>query len=242
MSNQLQIGYDYRDNRGKSVDLEKWLAKHKNDLYNKRVFYVLKANLDKTITKIGIAGNETGKASAYGRLHQYIILYGNNNKNDKCQGVQLYCIRWNTYNQFITPTNSSVYRKELQIKRNLKMEDAVVAGSERTRASLDKIFQMIDDPSNKTDEDKQDEIRRSTRIKQSALRPSDRILKVVDIFNTGKSKTKYLVEWSRPYIDSKTGLENNRTWETYNLLEFITNGPEAVAEYKSKYAKKKYID
>ena len=57
------------------VELKKWLDDNAPKLKNQRIFYILKANLEKgDVFKIGLS--ERGGNSAYGRLNDYYHFYG----------------------------------------------------------------------------------------------------------------------------------------------------------------------
>lgn len=244
MSNSLKTLFDYRENKA-PVKLEEWLRKHKEELYNHRLLYVLKANMDTNTIKFGIAGVDSGGSSGYGRLHQYVILYGEHNKSNKCMGVRLFYLLGNKFNRFVTPSNSAVFRKELYIKRELKgkSETVIERGTERTKIPITRLVNMIENSSNKTSDDIEKEIKRSERIVQSEIKPSDTVVIILDSINTGKTaKTKYLTEWNRAYVNSKTGEMDNTTYEPYSTLEFINNGKEAVAAFKKLYPKRAYRD
>lgn len=84
MVNTFKVFHDYRSIRKTRnstntgmPDLGTWLDEEKNqeDIYNYRLFYVLKSNAD-DVVKFGIAGYQGGKSGAWGRLHQYINEYG----------------------------------------------------------------------------------------------------------------------------------------------------------------------
>ena len=73
------------------VELKKWLDDNAAKLKNQRIFYILKANLEKgDVFKIGLS--ERGGNSAYGRLNDYYHFYGKTNKENPCKGVKLYLV------------------------------------------------------------------------------------------------------------------------------------------------------
>ena len=68
------------------TELKTWIEKHKSDLSNHRIFYILRANLEKgDVFKIGIS--ERGDTSAYGRLNDYYNHMGKSTSDYKCMGV-----------------------------------------------------------------------------------------------------------------------------------------------------------
>ena len=118
--NRLQTLFDYREHGdgNEPVELGPYLDKDlvKKMLYNKRILYVLRANVDNSLIKFGIGGNEHGKSGAWGRLHQYVNTYGVQGDYD-CLGVKLFLIVGNDYNENVESTNSAVFRKEKFLKR-----------------------------------------------------------------------------------------------------------------------------
>ena len=67
---QSTFTISFRDDEG--IEMAPYLeqASVKQMLYNKRIMYVLRANMDIHVLKAGIAGARHGGSSAWGRLHQ----------------------------------------------------------------------------------------------------------------------------------------------------------------------------
>jgi len=140
-------------NQKKGIRLENWLSdpKNKRRIYGKRIFYIVKANLDdkktnktKSIYKFGIAGSG-GKGGAAARLESYINSYGRHSKQNPAAGVMLYFLAGNAYNKNILREKSKVFLREKFIKDILKQEELISEnrGSERTFADLDYIKNLI---------------------------------------------------------------------------------------------------
>ena len=138
----------------KGTPLDEWLSDEDNLelIYGKRVFYILKANLDLKIFKFGIATND--RDGAFRRLVSYLNYYGfeednakqKKQKQRKIFGIQLYGLWGVNYNSNVEPKNSAVARKENYIKSVLKDNITSVArGSERTSISLDELIAMVSD-------------------------------------------------------------------------------------------------
>ena len=122
--NALTVIYDYRESlRGRTrskkdttVELGPWLnlETNKRRLYNTRIFYIIKPNIDDTI-KFGIGGLD-GKSGAWGRLHQYILEYGNTTELNPCTGVRLLYLAATVYNPNVETRNPLFTVKNLLAK------------------------------------------------------------------------------------------------------------------------------
>jgi len=147
----------YLNNKG--IPLEDYLDNVDNlvGLINKRIFYILKANMDSNIYKFGIS---TGaNESAIKRLYDYVYTYGYNSDNKTrsmkqkpIHGIKLYGLWTVNYNSNVESKNSAVSRKERYIKGELRENIALVGrGSERTSVSLNKLIDLV--KNNKFSED-----------------------------------------------------------------------------------------
>ena len=104
--------FDYKkDNRRKPIELAKWLyaPTNKAKLQDMKILYVIKPNKDELL-KFGIAGAREGGTSAYGRLRQYLNIYGKQDVNFPCLGVNLYYIFGNKYAKDVQTTNTYVFK------------------------------------------------------------------------------------------------------------------------------------
>ena len=118
MSNKAKTIYENYD----GIELKQWLdgyyvnkdgkkESNRRLLDNKRILYVVRANIDQSLIKFGIGGVEHGGTSAFGRLLQYINYYGEKGEFD-CLGIKLFLIIANEYNpNVLRKTASSKTRK-----------------------------------------------------------------------------------------------------------------------------------
>jgi len=261
-SNQLKVLFDYRNKRATrtnqitSVDLGTWLEDLGNQkiIYNMRLFYVIKPNMD-DVVKFGIAGLE-GKRGGYGRLHQYITEYGEASDLNPCAGARLLYLAGNMYNPNVETVNSAVYRKELACKDYFRDTSIKGRGFERfLQERMDELFKIVDNKSTKLFADIETERRTSERLSQANITAGDQIIKVISHETKGgksQAKTKYLVEWSRPYVltekkrvqgkEITTTKEVNTTYEPYNKLITFLDGSKAVKTYKALHPNTKFRD
>jgi len=137
----------------KGIELDEWLNDPENiaQILNKRIFYILKSNIDKRVIKFGISTTEgTDGDGAYRRLKSYINYYGRNNaceiKNPECKfGIKLYALYGNNYNKNTEKKNTMVQRKENYVKRELKENITTIdRGSERTSISLRNLIKLVE--------------------------------------------------------------------------------------------------
>ena len=138
------------------VNLEEWLSQYKQILNNKKILYVVKANMDSNppVYKFGIAGSTGDENGAYNRLSHYNVLYGKRsqclpNNNNCVLGVKLYAIYGTNFNyatgQYVSVNNSAIKKVENKLK-NLN----IVRGNERTDASINDIIREINRFANTT--------------------------------------------------------------------------------------------
>ena len=105
------------------MPLKEWLEEHKEELKNHRIFYILRANLERgDVYKIGIS--ERGGTSAYGRLNDYYNILGQAHKKfpnpNPCMGVKLYLVVGNLFNPNVEASDSKVRRIETRMIAHLK--------------------------------------------------------------------------------------------------------------------------
>ena len=255
--------YDYRKEK-EPIDLYEFLQKksNKDKLYNMRCLYVVKPNRDAMI-KFGIAGLD-GKSSAYGRLFQYVNLYGKQTDLNQCAGVQLLYLVGTKYNPNVETKNSWVFKKEKYIidyfkVERIKDENTIYIGRGRERVedtstNLKKLIRLINDTSNKTFFDVETERRKSERLKQSDIIETDRVVKITDHYTapTGRSKTRYRVHWNRPYVltekrRTKQGMQTTQktistTDETAKKIATYAGGQEALELYRKSNSKENFRD
>ena len=92
-------------------ELKPWLEEHKDELKNHRIFYILRAKVERgDVFKIGLS--ERGDNSAYGRLNDYYHFYGETKKKfpnpNPCMGVRLHLVIGNLFNPSVQTSDSKV--------------------------------------------------------------------------------------------------------------------------------------
>jgi len=256
-----KVFFDYRNNRktrnnSRTVELGPWLEveANKRSLYDMRLFYVLKPVAD-DVVKFGIAGL-TGKSSAWGRLHQYINEYGYRSDLNQCVGIDLLYLAGTRYNPNVETTNTQVYKKELACKQYFRDSAIKGRGFERIlQERLDELFKIVDDKSNKSFEDIETDRRTSERLQQAEIMPDDKVIRIISHETKGgksKAKTKYNVQWSRPYILTEkkrvngqivtTSTSVDTTDEFYkNIITFLDGG-KAIEVYKALHPNANFRD
>ena len=215
---------------------------------------MLKPVADDTV-KFGIAGL-TGKSSSWGRLHQYINSYGYRTDLNQCAGIDLLYLAGTRYNPNVETVNTQVYKKELACKQYFRADAIKGRGFERIlQERLDEQFKIIDDNSNKSFEDNETVRRQSERLQQAEITPTDKVIRIISHeTKAGKSKarTKYKVQWSRPYILTEkkriegkivtTEKQVDTTEEFYkNIITFLDGG-KAIDVYKALHENAKFRD
>lgn len=252
MSNKVKTVYENLD----GIELAQWLGKEANrrSLDNKRILYVVRANIDNSLIKFGIGGVEHGGTSAFGRLLQYINYYGEAGEFD-CKGIKLFLIVANEYNPNVEGKNSAIFRKEKFLKAQLRGDTMSGRGTERVTTNMRKLFNLIFQTSNKTDEDIEIERRKTERLKQAEITSEDQVMNVTGHATpkSGTGKTVYRVHWSRPYIltervrdkDGRLVTREKKVFttdETYKNLINFRDGKEKADEYKAKHRRAKFND
>lgn len=268
MSNKAKTIYENHD----GIELKQWLdgyyvnkngkkESNRRLLDNKRILYVVRANIDQSLIKFGVGGVEHGGTSAFGRLLQYINYYGEKGEFD-CLGIKLFLIVANEYNPNVEGKNSAIFRKEKFLKAQLKGDTLSGRGTERVTTNIQKLFNLIKQSSNKTDEDIETERRKSDLLAQRNITTDDQVMKVTAHYTpkTGKGMTTFLTHWSRPtiietYVKDKDG-KNKRdasgrlvkktvkdftTRQTYKELIRFRDGKEKADEYMEKHKRAKFV-
>jgi len=252
MSNKVKTIYESND----GIELKQWLDKETNRrmLDNKRILYVVRANIDASLIKFGIGGVEHGGTSAFGRLLQYINYYGEQGEFD-CKGIKLFLIVANEYNPNVEGKNSAIFRKEKFLKAQLKGDTMSGRGTERVTTNIRKLFNLIRQSSNKTDEDIEVERRKTERLQQANVTSDDQVMRVSAHVTpkSGTGKTIYRTHWSRPYVltervrDKEGRLTTKQrkvftTDETYKKLITFRDGKEKADAYKAAHPRAKFND
>ena len=213
---------------GSGVDLGKWLRNKKNldKIQGMRLLYVMRAIQDDDVFKLGIAGVKDGQP--YGRLHQYVITYGDI-KEGACRGVLMYYLGGTKYQPDVTDVNSQVFRRELFMKQRLKEMGVVTRGTERVKTSLKELYKLISQRNKMTEK----EVQQQLRLSERNLSKQDKVLEITahKTYNKPK-KTYYRARWSRPDMDG-----NPFTDEPYVKLIRFNGGKSAVDKYEKLAAK-----
>jgi hypothetical protein len=123
-------------------ELKTWLEEHKDDLKNHRIFYILRAKLERgDIFKIGLS--ERGDNSAFSRLNDYYHFYGKTVPNtNPCMGVKLHLVVGNLFNPSVQTSDAKVRQMETKLIQSLGKPER---GRERFKISIDKLFKKIED-------------------------------------------------------------------------------------------------
>lgn len=262
--NKLTVVFDYRtarktrsktDDYG-TVELGDWLDKEENKrrIYNTRGFYVVLPAMDHVV-KYGICG-EQGKSGSWGRLHSYVIDYGTATELNPCRGVKLLYLAVTNHNPNVETINSAVYRKEKAAKDFFRSDAIEGRGFERIFLErISELFKIVDSKSNKSWEDIETERRTSERLAQANITPEDKVMKIISHDTKGnksQAKTKYKVQWSRPYIltekkkvDGKivtTQKQNFETMEPANKIITYLDGSKQLELYHILHPDAKFRD
>ena len=206
--------------------LEQYLnSKNKRLIRDYNLFYVLKANMEKDIFKIGIS-------SGTHRLSSYLNTYGKNVKN-KCSGVMLYYLLGTKKTDKFGIDKSFARRKEKQLINDLKKYN--IRGDERFKISETKLEEAIEDADSKgrgfKTKKEQEEIENQTLTK------NDLVLEVLDhsVFKTNKNKIKtLLLKWNRPSLDDASFNTEETITKIKNLPTSTQARRRAIAYAKAK--------
>ena len=126
------------------IKLEVFLLQYGSKLKHTRALYVVSPNMEKKkVYKFGIAGTNTGNASQ--RLNEYVILYGENDKDNTCKGVKIHYCGTTEYNRHVLPGKSKVFQLELKLKQDLNAEESIAKGrgSERVLSVKTPITSLL---------------------------------------------------------------------------------------------------
>jgi hypothetical protein len=267
MSNKVKILYENKEGQ----ELAQWLQSmsqhpdykgttNRKMLDDKRILYCVRANMDNSLIKFGIGGVEHGGTSAFGRLLQYINYYGEGGEFD-CLGIKIFLIAANQYNPNVDGKNSAIFRKEKFLKAQLKGDTLSGRGTERVTTNMRKLFGLIKQAGNKTDEDIEIQRRKSDLLAQRNITTEDQVMKVTAHVTpkTGTGATAFRTHWSRPsivqeFVKDKDG-KNKRdakgklmkrekkiytTDQTYKELIKFRDGKEKADEYMENHRRAKF--
>ena len=165
------------------IKLEDFLQINGSKLRHSRALYVVAPKMEKNkVYKFGIAGTNTG--NAYSRLNEYVILYGENDKNNCCKGVMIHYCAITEYNRLVLAEKSQVSQIELKLKQQLKATESIAKGrgSERVLSTKVSIKSLLEKIKSLT-----------TTIKETP----------VEITRVAKESTKKYRQDTKAFIDSK---------------------------------------
>ena len=120
--------------------------------------------------------------------------------------------------------------------------------------NMRKLFGLIKQSGNQTDEDIEIKRRKTERLEQANITSDDQVMKVTAHVTpkTGKGKTLFRTHWSRPYIltekvrDKNTGRmvtkekKVSTTDESYSNLINFRDGKEKADEYMASKPRAKF--
>ncbi len=216
------------------AELKTWIEKHKNDLSNHRIFYILRANLEKgDVFKIGIS--ERGDTSAYGRLNDYYNHMGKSNSDNPCMGVKLHLVVGNLFDPSVG--NNKVRNVETKLIAELKKRGATERGRERFRISIDKIFEVLDELKLLEGDEETGNLKRSERILGKNQASKDTIKAIIGHKKGKNGKITFEVEFydyihydKNEKAEDKSRKQSNRNL-TYEQLVSKRDGKRIANEY-----------
>jgi hypothetical protein len=223
------------------VELKRWLDDNAPKLKNQRIFYILKANLEKgDVFKIGLS--ERGGNSAYGRLNDYYHFYGKTNKENPCKGVKLYLVIANTYNPDVQNSDARVRRLETKMKARFK--DDVERGAERLKVSIDQLFDYMNKEKLLETREIEKATRQTPRLKEKEQASQDSVKAILGHEKSRRGNYKFEASFldAFKYDSNQVGKKDempNRTL-TYDELVQMRHGKRLVDAYIKK--KKLKID
>ena len=138
--NQWTVFKDFSET---GTPMETFLTPNKmTELGTHRIFYIIRANMDKSVLKIG--NSTDGHPST--RLKDYIVKYGEANDNPPCTGANILYCAGTQRNPNVPAKKSQVYEMEEHLKRVLRRKrNGIVPGrgSERTKVTLNVLKGMM---------------------------------------------------------------------------------------------------
>jgi len=220
------------------VELKPWLEEHKNDLKNHRIFYILRAKLERgDVFKIGLSerGGETGSA-AYGRLNDYYHFYGETKQKfpnpNPCMGVRLHLVVGNLFNPSVQTSDAKVRRMETKLKQTLGKAER---GEERFKISIDKLFKKIEDLGLMKGDESAEATKRSPRILENNQASQDTVKAIVSHKIDNKGYIKFDVafhdalHYDKNQKATKKKVKNK--WLSYKDLVQLREGKRLADQY-----------
>ena len=217
-------------------ELIDWLNKEGHKLKNQRIFYILKANLEKgDVYKIGLS--ERGGNAAYGRLKDYYHFYDKSTSSNPCKGVKLYLVLANTYNADVDNPNARVRRVETKMKAFLKQKIGSVRGDERFKISISELFKYMEDNKLLEEEEIEKPTRQTPRLKEKGQGSQDAVAGIIGHKKLRNGIIKFNVEFLNAFKydrnEKPTKLPNKMPNKilTYDELIGYRHGKRKVDEY-----------
>ena len=223
MDNKLKILY--KNNKG--IELDSFLNRNRALLANKRIFYVIKANLDdKEVYKIGIS--ERGANAATARLLDYVYNYGVSEDDNKCKGVKLYLLLGNRYNPNVTEAQSAVRKLETKAKAYLK--DYRERGHERFSIKINDLLNYLIDEELIEEDDEIPIARKTPRVAEREEGARDSVKAITGHTVDRRGQLKFIVEFLKYKEGGKLVSQPNRKL-TYDELVELRDGKGLVDAY-----------
>ena len=215
--------------------MKNWLSKEGHKLKNQRIFYILKANLEKgDVYKIGLS--ERGSNSAFSRLNDYYHFYDKSTSSNPCKGVKLYLVLANTFNADVDNPNARVRRVETKMKAFLQPK--IERGSERFKISIDELFKYMEDNNLLEEEEIEKETRQTPRLKEKGQGSQDAVASIVGHKQERNGIIKFYVEFMEAFKydknekGKKVQMPNKKL--TYDELIGYRHGKRKVDAYIKK--------
>jgi len=202
------------------VDLDKYLTQSNRKILEQyNLLYILKSKSENNIFKIG-------KSYGVKRLAEYIFYLGNVEKNNKCSGVELYYLAGVKKTLYTNPNNSIIFRKETQLKNDLK--EYLIRGTERFRTTQRQIQKILNKKGFMTEEEIQDNIVRT-------ITKDDKVISIIGHIEQKNGKVrKFYLKWNRPYNN-----DDGITLESIQVIKKLPSSTNAMLKLRQYIKKKK---
>lgn len=218
-------------------ELKPWLEEHKDELKNHRIFYILRAKLERgDVFKIGLS--ERGDNAAYGRLNDYFHFYGETKNKfpnpNPCMGVRLHLVVGNLFNPSVQTSDSRVRQMETKLIQSLGKSER---GRERFKISIDQLFKKIEDLGLlKGDEDAQ-ATKRSSRVLSQNKASKDTVKKILGYKTLGgvlKFETEFYDYIKYDKNQNAKLTKQAKQYLTYEQLTQLREGKRLVDAYMKR--------
>ena len=217
-------------------ELTVWLENNKDKLRNQRIFYILKANMEKKdVFKIGLS--ERGGNSAYGRLNDYYHFYGKPQTNNACYGVKLHLVLANTWNPDVENSDARVRRVETKMKAHFKSK--IERGTERFAVSVDDLYNYMIEENLLEEKEIEKPVRRTPRLAEKGQAAQDAVKNIISHTKNRRGKITYKVEFHESFKYDKnqkaTKVQMPNRILTYDELVGMRHGKRLADEYNAKH-------